>query len=167
MRGMRGMTGKFRALCLTPLPFGDLNVGNTVRRVQNASVTMYKARDAPGMPVCLRLLMMDETLALKEPVWVSRAIRQGHFMVDGGDMLSWNTDLDHLDIVGGKQHTMPDFGWLNHAITRMQAKFRPLILIDEVHPARDAENQLKPDRVIMNHVRHRSAIRDADVAGND
>ena len=62
---------------------------------------------------------------------------------------------------------MPDFGWLNHAITRMQAKLRPLILIDEVHPAGDAENQLKPDRVIMNYVRHRSAIRDADVAGND
>ena len=88
-------------------------------------------------------------------------------MVYGGDMLSWNTDLDHLDIVRGKQHAMPDFRWLDHAIASMQAKFRPLILIYKINPASDAENQLKPDRVIMNHIRHRPTTGDADMAGYD
>ena len=52
-------------------------------------------------------------------------------------------------------------------ITSMQAKFRPLILINKINPASDAENQLKPDRVIMNHIRHRPTIGDANMAGND
>ena len=104
---------------LAPLPPGDLYIGDAIRGIENASVTMHEARNAPRMPVCFRLFVVDEALAMEQPAWVCRAVRQGHFMVYGGDMLSWNTDLDHLDIVRGKQDAMPDFRRLDHAIASM------------------------------------------------
>ena len=152
---------------LAPLPPGDLYIGEAIRGIENASVTMHEARNAPGMPVCFRLFVVDEALAMEQPSWVCWAVRQGHFMVYGSYMLSWNTNLNNLDIVRGKQHAMPDFWRLDNTITSMQAKFRPLILIYKINPASDAENQLKPDRVIMNHIRHRPTIGDANMAGND
>ena len=66
---MTGMPG------LASLPSGDLYIGDTIRGIKNAGVTMHEARNAPGMPVCLRLFVVDEALALEQPAWVCRAVR--------------------------------------------------------------------------------------------
>ena len=57
-------------------------------------------------------------------------------------------------------------GWIKQspAVRRIGGA---LILIDHIDPALDAEDQLKPDLVEMHHVRHRAAVRNADMAGDD
>ena len=60
--------------------------------------------------------IVHEALALPFAVGAELGCRQGHVMVDFGDMLGGNADLDHLDPVGRVQHPVADFGGLDEAV---------------------------------------------------
>ena len=54
---------------------------------------------------------------------------------------------------------------LRSALARLNPQDIALVFIQDIHPTGDAEDQLKPDLVVMHHIRHR-AIRHPDVAGD-
>ena len=110
---------------------------------------------------------MDETLSLEPAIRIGRAVRQLHLVVDGGHMLGRDAYFQNLDIVRGKKHPVAYFRRLDHAVAGMKPEFRTLILIDEVHPPGETEDQLKPHRMVMHHVGHRPAVGNADMAGDD
>ena len=152
---------------LAALPFRHLDPGDPTGTGGDAGVARDKAGNPPVTPLGLGFSVMDKALPLKKPVRIGRAVRQFHFMVDGRHMLGRNTDFQNLDIVRGKQNPVADFRRLDHAISRMKPELRPLVLIDEVHPSGEAEDQLEADRVVMHHVGHRPAVGNADMAGDD
>ena len=87
-------------------------------------------------------------------------------MIDGSQVFGGYTQLDHLRPIRGLQHPMADPRGLDHAVSRFQAKRGSLILVDQVEPATVAVDELKGDGVVVHHVRHRPAVRNADV-GSD
>ena len=88
-------------------------------------------------------------------------------MVDGGDVLGRHTDLDDLQVPGRLEHPVANLRRLNHAVSGGQDERRSLVLVDEADPPVDAEDQLKADRVVVDHVRYGSGVRYADVRGDD
>ena len=65
-------------------------------------------------------------------------------------------------------HTaMSDLWRLDDTVTGVEHKGLALILIHNTHPAVPAEDHLKVDPVVVDPVWHRSAVRDADVRGNE
>ena len=106
--------------------------------------------------------IMHETLAVPFPVRAEMRGGQGHLVVDLGHVVGRNADFHHLHPFG-KQHLVADAGGLDKAVTRMDTPDIPLIFIQNIHPTRDAEDQLEPDPVEMHHVRHRP-VRHPDVA---
>lgn len=88
-------------------------------------------------------------------------------MVDGGDVLCRHTYLDHLQLIRRLKHTVPDLRRLGHTITGIENEWLTLVFVDKPYPALVAIDQLKPDHVIVHHVRHRPAGRNANVRRND
>ncbi len=140
--------------------------GHTFGVAIDGRVPRHEARQAerPELSRCPNIV--DEALAL--PFALGPEFRRGqhHLMVDLGHVLGGNADLDHLDAVARLQHAVADFGGLDEAVARVQPDGSALILVDHVDPAPDAEDQLEAHLVEMHHVRHRPAIRNADVGRN-
>ena len=63
--------------------------------------------------------------------------------------------------------SVPYTGWLGDAITSVQPDHVALVFIEDINPASIAEDQLKTNGVIMNHVRHRATVRNSYMTGND
>ena len=93
--------------------------------------------------------------------------RQRHLVVDGGHVFGRHADLDHLQVLRRLEHAVADARRLDHAVAGAEDERRPLVLVDQPHPAAVAEDQLKADRVVVHHVGHRPGVGDADVGGDD
>src|SRR5215472_7200735 len=62
---------------------------------------------------------------------------------------------------------MADSRRLENAIAGVHYERRTLVFIDHLHPSRSAENHLKPHAVIVHVIRHRTAVRDANVRSDE
>ena len=62
---------------------------------------------------------------------------------------------------------MANLGWLNKAITRPEGDGWALILVDHPDPALVAEDQLEPDRMVVDLVRDGARIGNPDVRGEE
>ena len=82
-------------------------------------------------------------------------------------MFGGHTDFNHLQILTGKEHAVTNFRWLDDTISSFKPERWTLVLINQIHPAFVAIDQLEADGVEMHHIRHRPAAGDADVAGDD
>ena len=87
-------------------------------------------------------------------------------MIDFGHVFGGHTDLDHLKIIGRLHHAMADLRRLDKAIPRIQAQQAALVLIKDVDPTVDTEDQLKSNLVKMHHVWNRPTVGDPNMAGN-
>ena len=88
-------------------------------------------------------------------------------MVDGRDVFGGHANLDDLQVLGRFEHAVADLRRLDDAVAGSQDERRTLILVDQPDPAAVAEDQLKADRVVMDHVGHGSGVGDADVRRDD
>ena len=88
-------------------------------------------------------------------------------MIDAGQVLGGNADLDYLDPCRGLEDPVADLRGLDHAIPGAQHERWPLVLVNEPHPPAVAEDELEPDGMEMDHVGHGARIGDANVRGND
>ena len=80
----------------------------------NRSVAALKARQPEGRPLRLFGLVVHKVLPFKRAVRISGPIGQRHIVVNRGDMLGRHANLDHLNIIRGKEHAVPDFRGLDH-----------------------------------------------------
>ena len=93
--------------------------------------------------------------------------RQLHLVVDGGEVFRGHADLDHLESGRRLEHPVADLGGLDHAVAGAEHERRPLVLVHEPHPAAVAEDELEADRVVVDHVVHRTRFGDPDVRRDD
>ena len=146
---------------------GNLNARDTLRACRDACVARFETSQAKGLPYRLFQLVMHEALALKPSLGVGGAVGQAHLMINRGNMFCRHADLYHFDVVAGKQNTMANFRRLDHTGACGQSKRLTLVFINQIDPTAVAKYQLKPNGVVMHHIRDWAAIRNADVAGND
>ena len=121
----------------------------------------------PRGPFRLRLAVQNKPLTVPLAVRAVMGRRQVHLVVDDRHMVGGHADLDHLQHIGGVEDAVADLGRLDYAVARRQPELRPLILVNQIDPAGMTEYQLKADLVKMHHVRHRSALRNADMGGDE
>ena len=156
MTGTSGLAPCHRTTCTLAAPF-------VASKCQCRDADPEYARDA-GL---LRLALVDEALTVEQPrPGFTGPFGRVIFMVYGDDVLGWNTDLDSRYYPGQtiRNAGFPAAGSHQSPACRRNSGPDPH---EQDQPASDAENKLKPDRVIMNHIRHGPTIRDADMAGND
>ena len=149
-------------ILLNANPLQD-EAGNITGVLRDHRVTVGKAFDAEGLPRGVFRQVVDEFLPLKFAIRVGRAIWKFHVMVDRGDMFGGNANLDHLNVVRGIKHTVPNFWGLDHAVSSVQPERLALIFIDEVYPSFIAKDQLKADGMIVHHVWHWAAVWNANM----
>ena len=129
----------------------------------------------------------DAPLYKQNPEWASKPLTEiglsdhivgkieGVTLPDGRnpDLLcttGWPKVSDSLideDAVRGFEHAVANLGRLNEAVAGGKPDRPALVLVDHIDPAAVAEDELEADRVVMDHVRHRAAVGDADVTRDD
>ena len=93
--------------------------------------------------------------------------RQGHGVIGEGLVHGRTADLDHLEPGRGFEHAVADLRRLQHAIAGVEQERLALVLVDQPRPAGLAIDHLEADAVEMHVVRHRPAVGDADVRGDE
>ena len=62
---------------------------------------------------------------------------------------------------------MADLGRLEHAVAGLEDEGLALVLVDHPDPAPVAVDELEADAVVVDVVRHRAAVGDRDVGGDE
>ena len=88
----------YRGHAVTALPFCHLDPGHAVGAITDTGIARGKPGQTPVCPCRICFTMMHKALALKTPVRVGGSVWQCHVMINGGDMLGWHADFNHLDI---------------------------------------------------------------------
>ena len=148
-------------------PARHLNPGHALGRRPDPRLPRLEPRDPPGLPGRLGLPVQDEFRPLELPLGTEMRGGQLHLVIHAGEVLGGNTDLDHLDPCRGLEDPVANLRGLDHAIPGAQHEWRPLVLVDEPHPAAVAEDELEADRMEMDHVGDRARFSNADVGSDD
>jgi hypothetical protein len=121
----------------------------------------------PGAPCRRSGLVPDEALSVEEPI----RSRDRRGQLEGGVgqrlVVGRTADLDHLRARRALEDAMADPRRLQDRVAGLQHERPPLVLVDDAEPSPAAVDHLEPDAVEVNVVRHRAAIGNGDVRGDE
>ena len=121
----------------------------------------------PGLPDRVAARVAAESLPAEVAFRAQAAGGELERVVERGEVLGRNRNLDDLEAGGRLEHPVADPRGLNETVPGFEAEGRALIFVHHVHPAPVAEDELEGGDVVVDVVGHRSRLRDADVRGDD
>ena len=121
----------------------------------------------PRRPRRRRQLVADEALAAEVALGRRRRGRQRDVVLDERRVLGRPGHLEHLEARRALQHAVADVRRLQHGVAGVHRERLALVLVDDAHPAAHAVDDLEPHVVVVHVVRHRPAVGDRDVRGDE